>query len=252
MIKARTNHLPLFILMGFILSVVAGCGISLRLPFQQKEVTHRQFAIPDSGNSKIKIYGEKEELEFAYAGGMRNVKMARPDKPRQTKRLTPKPHKPRKLTRKDSLFQAMLAKARRLQNAEKSVALAQKPKSPATVNSPQNNSVKTETMLTRKKSEPRRSTDSYEQLLQALIDSDKPVEVVIKRGKKYWIGTLVSRMFPFGSSGYEKALDWIVAHNQHFRNKKQLNMVRAGDRLLLPSRKLIEQIQFAQNGDGGN
>lgn len=246
MIRAFKYKLFFFIGIGVSLSLLAGCGVTLRLPFAKKESVENVQQSPDSSRSQIKIYGEKEELEFAYAGGMRNVRMAAPKKSEKRPAASYPKKRQRKLTRRDSLYLEMIAKAKKLQEAEKAPHLTEN-SSPGPAVAPQKSEIKEKVTPPPVKAKPAKKADSYRELLKALVESEKPVEVVIKRGKKYWIGTLVSKMFPFGSSGYEKALDWIVAHNQHYHNKNQLNMVRAGDRLVLPTRKLIEQIQFAQN-----
>ncbi|GAB4369585.1 MAG: hypothetical protein Kow0042_11410 [Calditrichia bacterium] len=196
----------------------------------------------------MRNYREKEPLDFALAGGLRVIESPHShnsDSLQEETRLTETAGR-KAMSRTDSLFLAMLNKAREIRAKEEksenhsftantkngSSALSSPPDTTSTIgrfirNSPPN---------------PDSAASNYSQIVHKLRTENNPVKIVIGRGKKYWIGTLATLLFPFGSQGYYKTLDWIVENNPYYKSRESLNMVRTGDTVVFPTKKMIQNL----------
>ncbi len=220
-------------------------------------------------------YLKKEKLEFALAGEAGGtyldvqenaaVDSVRPETgtkaPARKKAVKPK-------TKKDSLFAAMLETAKRLRNEDTqppAAALSDSPmpemraveQAPATVPRIRE--------TTRQKSAPAPKSNikkaaqekpvqeiddndpGYQRMVAQLLSGDRPVSVKIGEGRRYWIGTLASHLFHPGSDGFSRALEWIVEHNSRYHTIRDLDMVRIGENILLPTRKIIRTVLASRN-----
>lgn len=240
---------------------VLGLGIfgsCAHLP--EKETTNEQTRRSSQSGKKYKW---KEPLQFAFAGEagrkVRSLKSVA-DSAANTLDLNESgnPEWKQVRNRTDSLYAKMLNKTPNIaENSRKKSRLSGIPqlasarvldsirsgdrpawkvnKSEPQIHKPQTKTAHSHRVIT-----------DYPRIVNFLKNGDEPVTIVIGRGYNYWIGTLAGKLYPPGSSRFFRTLDWIVAHNDQFQSRKDLDMVRTGDSIRLPTRNIIDKLLLSE------
>ncbi len=189
-------------------------------------------------SNKVSIR-DKEALQFAFVGESgRLTKIDTLNQQTPTPVNTESMNTPRtaKMTRKDSLYQLMQQKVKRLQKKRENRSqnyfsqVQTSKEKPKLVSKPDKKVKDKNTPLSK-----------YQEIVEHLHNNEEPFTIVIGRGKNYWIGSLASQLFTFGTKEYNQMLEWIVENNKLFKKTADLNMVRVGDKLLLPTKEIVIQ-----------
>lgn len=86
----------------------------------------------------------------------------------------------------------------------------------------------------------------YDQSIFELATGKQPILITIGQGKKYWMGLLVGKIFKPCSACFYQMLDWIVEHNAQFKCRQDLDVVNAGDVILMPTKNMILNDELAE------
>ena len=227
------------------------------LCFSCAHVTIKNIPEPTENKEQQIKYRKKVPLEFAFAGGIfRNVE---PEKANQdlTGKNKKKHHQPKRKrrepkTKQDSLFAAMLKKSQKLRVNEKVKDIIVPAETTTLTKSEQiDKSIvpapqQTKTCPGIDENVCNKPLTNYREIIYSIRNSAQPVIIVIGRGKKYWIGSLAGIIFKYGTTGYDKTLDWVIEHNKYYRKEADLNMVRTGDKIIFPTKNIIDNLLFAK------
>ncbi len=249
------RSLGIFLILSFFPAIFLSCAWFTHRPQPEKPAEPLQKEVENPVR-----YREKEALQFAVAGEANRTMEIKPDSTEQPEpagyRKKPGQETERKTTKKDSLFAKILEKVNRLR-AKKQTAAYHFPeeKSFSSGNAPSlaaagekaapdvpEKAAAAEKPVVAEQHSPQEPLSSYQQIIQTLKGDRETVTIVIGHGKKYWIGSLASRLYPYGSHGYKQTLEWIVTNNGLFRSTADLNMVRMGDQVTFPTKQTIEKI----------
>ena len=248
------------------------CAVHFR---SHKAVKSREKIMQEK--TQKKKHREKLTLEFAFAGGMfaSDEQQGQENdsatvKPPANKPLTKTV--PRKKTKKDSLFEAMVQRAKRLREADKNRTVFQpvditkigksdtttfsdfaKPPKKLSAPKPRRRRIvrrfRKKPVTARKtvvQKEKAREIFDYNKIVSALRKGKNPVLIKIGSGKRYWISTLAEILFPLESPGFRRTLDWVIQNNRQFTSRRDLDFVRAGDKIRFPAKKTIDRLLFAK------